>query len=160
MSKQYDLIVIGGGSGGLAAAQRAAEYGARALIIESQRLGGTCVNVGCVPKKVMWNAAAVAHTLQEAPEYGFQPAGRAHDWAMLKHKRDAYILRLNGIYERNLANRKVELIRGRGQVVAPGVVEVNGEGHQASVCCGRHGWPAVAPVSSRSGTGHRFRRLL
>ena len=66
MATDYDLIVIGGGSGGLACAQRAADHGARALVIESHRLGGTCVNVGCVPKKVMWNAAQLAHALGDA----------------------------------------------------------------------------------------------
>ncbi|MGH8148512.1 MAG: FAD-dependent oxidoreductase, partial [Steroidobacteraceae bacterium] len=103
----HDLIVIGGGSGGLACAQRAAEYGARVLLAESGRLGGTCVNVGCVPKKVMWNAAELAHGLEDAPGYGFSIAGAKHDWTALKQARDAYILRLNGIYERNLASRKV-----------------------------------------------------
>ena len=68
MSNDFDLIVIGGGSGGLAAAQRAAEYGARVAAIESGPLGGTCVNVGCVPKKIMWSAAALAHALNDAPD--------------------------------------------------------------------------------------------
>ncbi len=68
----FDLISIGGGSGGLACAQRAAEYGAKAAVIEPQRLGGTCVNVGCVPKKVMWNAASVALSLHDANDYGFE----------------------------------------------------------------------------------------
>jgi glutathione reductase (NADPH) len=70
MSEQYDLVVIGGGSGGLAAAQRAAEYGARVALVESGPLGGTCVNVGCVPKKIMWNAAELGGTLLDAPGYG------------------------------------------------------------------------------------------
>jgi glutathione reductase (NADPH) len=120
----YDLIVIGGGSGGLACAQRAAEYGARVLLAESGRLGGTCVNVGCVPKKVMWNAAELAHGLEDAPGYGFSIEGVKHDWAALKQARDAYILRLNGIYERNLANRKVELVRGFARFTGPGAVEI------------------------------------
>ncbi|MFM1885608.1 MAG: glutathione-disulfide reductase [Pseudomonadota bacterium] len=124
MDKPYDLIVIGGGSGGLAAAQRAAEYGARVLLIEAARLGGTCVNVGCVPKKVMWNAAQLAHALHHAPEYGFDVQAGGLDWAALKLKRDAYIERLNGIYERNLGNRKVDVLRGHGRLVAPGEVEV------------------------------------
>lgn len=78
-SQAFDLIIIGGGSGGLACAQRAAEYGAKAAVIESHRLGGTCVNVGCVPKKVMWNAAGIAQSIGDARDYGFDvKIGRAH----------------------------------------------------------------------------------
>ncbi len=122
----YDLIVIGGGSGGLACAQRAAEYGARVLLAEIGRLGGTCVNVGCVPKKIMWNAAELAHGLHDGAGYGFSIEGASHDWAALKRARDAYIVRLNGIYERNLASRKVELARGFAQLAGPGTVEIEG----------------------------------
>jgi glutathione reductase (NADPH) len=123
---EFDLIVIGAGSGGLAAAQRAAEYGARVVLLESHRLGGTCVNVGCVPKKVMWNAASLAEELRDAPDYGFQVAADGHDWSLLKEKRDAYILRLNGIYEANLAKRGVTLVRGRAQLVDARTVAVAG----------------------------------
>ncbi len=122
----YDLIVIGGGSGGLACAQRAAEYGARVMLAESGRLGGTCVNVGCVPKKVMWNAAQLAHGLEDGPGYGFNFEHARHDWSALKRARDAYVLRLNGIYERNLANRKVELVRGFARICGPQAVEIEG----------------------------------
>ncbi len=92
-----DLIAIGGGSGGLACAQRAVEYGAHAVVIEQGPLGGTCVNVGCVPKKVMWNAASVASLIGDARAYGFDLSAAGHDWLALKTKRDAYIARLNGI---------------------------------------------------------------
>ena len=113
MDGDYDLIVIGGGSGGLAAAQRAAEYGARALLIESGPLGGTCVNVGCVPKKIMWNAAELGAALHDAPEYGFALQSGGHDWGLLRQHRDAYIHRLNALYAANLAKRHVELLRAR-----------------------------------------------
>ena len=82
--RDFDLLVIGGGSGGLAAAQRAAGYGARVALFEPKRLGGTCVNVGCVPKKVMWNAAELAAALTHAPHYGFDVRLRGHDWTKLK----------------------------------------------------------------------------
>ncbi|HEY3786648.1 MAG TPA: glutathione-disulfide reductase [Steroidobacteraceae bacterium] len=127
MADQFDFVVIGGGSGGLAAAQRAAECGARVALVESGRLGGTCVNVGCVPKKVMWNASAIAECLGDAAEYGFRlGAAEPHDWALLKSKRDAYVARLNGIYEANLAKRGVELVRGRGRFLDSRTVEAAG----------------------------------
>jgi glutathione reductase (NADPH) len=126
MADDFDLVVIGGGSGGIAAARRAAEYGARAAVIESGRVGGTCVNVGCVPKKIMWNAADLASGLRDGAEYGLQLTVEGHDWPTLKKKRDEYITRLNGIYEGLLYGSKVELVRGRGRLAAPGVVSVDG----------------------------------
>ena len=127
MSTQaFDLITIGGGSGGLACAQRAAEYGAKAVVIESHRLGGTCVNVGCVPKKVMWNAGSVALSLADARDYGFDVDVRDSDWTVLKEKRDAFIARLNGIYARNLSARGVTLVRGSARFVDAHTVEVGG----------------------------------
>ncbi|MBV8784667.1 MAG: glutathione-disulfide reductase [Gammaproteobacteria bacterium] len=115
MSDSFDLVVIGGGSGGLAAAQRAAEHGARVALIESGRLGGTCVNVGCVPKKIMWNAAEVGGALHDARDYGFGLETRGLDWGHLKHARDTYVHRLNGIYAANLAKRHVELVAARAR---------------------------------------------
>jgi glutathione reductase (NADPH) len=126
MAFDYDLLVIGGGSGGLACAQRAADYGARTLVIESGRLGGTCVNVGCVPKKVMWNAGQIAHALQDAADYGFDVTLGRHDWQRLKAARDAYIERLNGIYERNLERRGVALVRGLASLTSAQSVRVGG----------------------------------
>jgi glutathione reductase (NADPH) len=126
MTTTCDLLVIGGGSGGIACARRAAEYGARVVLVESGRLGGTCVNVGCVPKKVMFNAATLAHGLHEAVEYGFDVAAGGLDWPALKRKRDAYVARLNGIYEGNLAKSKVDVRRSHARFVAPRAVEVDG----------------------------------
>jgi len=124
MAPEYDLVVIGGGSGGLACAQRAAEYGARALVIERHRLGGTCVNVGCVPKKVMWNAGQIAHALHDAPDYGFQVSVAPHDWAQFKRKRDEYVAWLNSIYERNLERRQVQLLREHARLRSAQSVQV------------------------------------
>src|ERR1700722_1611339 len=142
----FDLIVIGGGSGGLACAQRAAEYGARAAVIESHRLGGTCVNVGCVPKKVMWNAASVALSLADASDYGFGVTVGDSDWPLLKRKRDAYVLRLNGIYERNLATKGVTYIRGAGRFLDKSSVEVNGGGLSARPLVIATGGKAIVPA--------------
>jgi len=125
-TQAFDLISIGGGSGGLACAQRAAEYGAKAAVIESHRLGGTCVNVGCVPKKVMWNAASVALSLADAADYGFDIDVRDNDWTVLKQKRDAYIARLNGIYARNLGAKGVTHMHGSARFVDSHTVEVDG----------------------------------
>jgi glutathione reductase (NADPH) len=122
----FDLISVGGGSGGLACAQRAAEYGAKAAVIEPARLGGTCVNVGCVPKKVMWNAASIAFSLEDAADYGFEVKAGAHDWSLLKTKRDAYVKRLNDIYERNLGAKGVTYVRGAARFIDTHTVEVNG----------------------------------
>src|SRR5271156_3648199 len=126
MSFDYDLAVIGGGSGGLACAQRAAQYGARAVVIESGRLGGTCVNVGCVPKKIMWIAAQLAQGLGDAAGYGFDVNLNGHDWAALRSRREAYITRLNEIYQHNLDKRGVALLRGHGRIVGANRIEVAG----------------------------------
>ena len=127
MSRDYDLVVIGGGSGGIAAAVRARSYGARVAVIEDHRLGGTCVNVGCVPKKVMWYAASLAHMLDDAPDYGFHVERRGLDWAALKTARDDYVARLNDIYARRLSDSGIADIRGTGCFVDAHTVEVNGE---------------------------------
>ncbi len=127
MPIHYDYIAIGGGSGGLATAQRAAEYGARVAVVQPGRLGGTCVNVGCVPKKLMWNAAALGHGLEEAVGYGFDVTVHAHDWQRLKRVRDAYVARLNGIYAGNLARRKVDWLDASAEFLGPGRLRVGGE---------------------------------
>ncbi|MCJ1438430.1 Glutathione reductase [Xylographa pallens] len=124
--KECDYLVIGGGSGGLASARRASGvYGAKTIAIESNRLGGTCVNVGCVPKKVTWNAAAIAETIHAAKSYGFSVETTApFDWKTFKHKRDAYVKRLNGIYEKNLDKDHVDYIHGRAHLTSRDSVEV------------------------------------
>ncbi len=120
----YDYVVIGAGSGGLASARRAARHGARVALVEAGPLGGTCVNVGCVPKKVMWNAAECAEWLADAPKYGFEIGATRFDWATLKRARDTYVKRLNMLYARNVELDGITLVEGRARFVAAGVVEV------------------------------------
>ncbi|KAK5133975.1 GTP-binding protein gtr1 [Meristemomyces frigidus] len=126
IQKECDYLVIGGGSGGLASARRASGmYGAKVMAIENKRLGGTCVNVGCVPKKVTWFAASIAETIKEAKAYGFSVDETApFNWSMFKDKRDAYVKRLNGIYEKNLKNDKVEYLHGTASFVDLHTVKV------------------------------------
>jgi glutathione reductase (NADPH) len=146
--REFDFLVIGGGSGGLAAAQRAAEYGAKVALFEPARLGGTCVNVGCVPKKVMWNAAELAAALDHAPHYGFDVRKGGHDWLKLKRGRDAYVLRLNGIYERNLDKKGIVTVRAAAKLrSATEVVDANGELYRARhVLIATGGRPNYPPV--------------
>ena len=146
MDAHFELVVIGGGSGGLAAAQRAAEHGARVVLIESGALGGTCVNVGCIPKKIMWNAAEIGAVLHAAAGYGFELGETHHDWAALKHERDAYIHRLNGIYAANLAKRNVELVRGRAQLLDASTVSVAGRTLRAARIIVATGGRPVTPA--------------
>ncbi|KAF8476206.1 glutathione-disulfide reductase [Kalaharituber pfeilii] len=126
ITKHYDYLVIGGGSGGLASGRRAsAMYGKTVGIIESGPLGGTCVNVGCVPKKVTWNAADLAERIHDANAYGFSITQTApFNWSLFKTKRDAYVHRLNGIYERNLQNDKVDYIKGRASFASRNQINV------------------------------------
>lgn len=141
----YDAIVIGGGSGGLAFANRAGSYGAKVLLIEKHKLGGTCVNVGCVPKKIMWNAAHVAHTLADASGYGFSVTKEEFNWQTLKKKREAYIERINNWYAASyLPNAGVELIRGEAKLVNESTVEVNGQQFKAQrIVVATGGYPLI-----------------
>src|SRR5215470_49752 len=141
MSRHFDLLTIGGGSGGVALSNRAAQYGAKCALIERGRLGGTCVNVGCVPKKVMWNAAQIAHTLDDAADYGFALGPHEFDWSALKRNRDGHVRDLNDAYARGLAGNGVEVIRGNARFVGPKTVEVNGEhvsGKHVVIASGGH----------------------
>ena len=124
MNRHFDLLVIGGGSGGVAASNRAASYGAKCALIEAGRLGGTCVNVGCVPKKVMWNGASLAHAIEDAADYGFSIPAHTFDWPSLKRQRDQHVLDLNGHYERGLVKNAVEIVRGDARFAGPKTVTV------------------------------------
>ena len=148
MKEDVDFLVIGGGSGGIAAARRAAQHGARTALIEGGRLGGTCVNVGCVPKKVMWNASRLAEMLDDAPGYGFSIDQSRFDWPSLKSARDAYISRLNGIYQRNLDQAGVETIAGWARFEGPHDIRVaDRKIHAKHVLIATGGIPTIPALS-------------
>lgn len=123
---QYDYIVLGGGSGGSGSARRAAGwYGAKTLIVESGRSGGTCVNVGCVPKKMCWNFASINETLDVGRHYGYDiPEDINVNYNHFKKIRDSTITRLNGAYERNWNREGIDLVHGRAHFTAPQTIEV------------------------------------
>lgn len=137
MTTHFDYICIGGGSGGIASANRAAMYGAKVALIEAQDLGGTCVNVGCVPKKVMWHGAQVAEAINlYSKDYGFDVELKSFNWAKMVENRQAYIGRIHQSYDRVLGNNKINVIRGfarfvSGDGVDEKTVEVNGEQYTA-----------------------------
>ena len=125
MTKHYDYIAIGGGSGGIASVNRAASYGKKCAIIEAKHLGGTCVNVGCVPKKVMLYGAQTAEEINHyAPDYGFDVDVKKFDFAKLVESRQAYISRIHTSYDNVLAKNNVDVIRGFAKFVNKNTLEV------------------------------------
>ena len=130
--KSFDYIVIGGGSGGIASANRAGMHGAKVLLIEGNHIGGTCVNVGCVPKKVMWSASEMrTMILKQGKEYGFDFELEAFDFQRLFDNRETYIERLHGLYMKGLASNGVTVVNGYGKFITENVVEVKGESYTA-----------------------------
>ncbi len=124
MPEHYDLIAIGAGSGGLSVVERAAAHGARCAVVEAGRLGGTCVNRGCVPKKIMWYAAQFAHALHDARGYGFSISVEDFDWAALVERRERYIAGINSWYRNYLADAEVDLIEGKARFLEAHVLQV------------------------------------
>jgi glutathione reductase (NADPH) len=124
MSYDFDLFVIGAGSGGIATARRAAEYGAKVGIVESDRLGGTCVNRGCIPKKLMVYASHFPSQFEEAQGYGWSPVESTLDWPYMVKAVNDEVTRLNGIYGRMLDGSKVELFKGHGQFIDPHTITI------------------------------------
>jgi glutathione reductase (NADPH) len=126
-SNHFDYICIGGGSGGIASANRASRHGQRAAIVEAKAIGGTCVNVGCVPKKAMWYGAQVAEAIHKyAPDYGFDVTVNNFSWETLVASREAYIDRIHQSYDRVLGNNGVTLIKGFAKFVDNNTIDVDG----------------------------------
>lgn len=127
----FDLFVIGAGSGGVRASRMASGFGARVAVAEDTFLGGTCVNVGCVPKKLFVYGSHVPEEVEAAAGYGWSVAKPEFDWPTLRDNKTKEIQRLNGIYGNILANAGVELIEGRATIVDPNTVAVNGKQYTA-----------------------------
>ncbi len=127
MTQHYDFLAIGAGSGGIASANRAAKHGKKAAVIEAKQIGGTCVNVGCVPKKAMWYAGQISDALRYAPDYGFDAPLQGFNWSTLVKNRQAYIERIHGAYQRGFTANNVTVIEGFAKFVNKNTVEVNGE---------------------------------
>ena len=143
----FDLFIIGAGSAGVRAARMAAQRGVRVAVAEDAPLGGTCVNLGCIPKKLYSFAAHYAEAFEESHGFGWSAVTPTLDWALLKANRAREITRLNGIYATLLANAGVTLLRGRARLVGTNVVEVDGVRHVAKhIAIATGGWPVVPPV--------------
>ncbi len=150
MAYDFDLFVIGAGSGGVRAARFAAGYGARVVVAESRYLGGTCVNVGCVPKKLLVYGAHYAEDIHEAKGYGWTIDGARFDWASLIANKDREIQRLNGIYKNLLTDSGVTLLQAHARLVDPHTVEVDGKHYSAEhILIATGGWPFVPDIPGR-----------
>ncbi|WP_295879919.1 glutathione-disulfide reductase [uncultured Thiohalocapsa sp.] len=147
METHFDLIAIGGGSGGLAVAEKAAAHGARAAVIERHKLGGTCVNVGCVPKKVMWYAANLAEDVRHAPDMGIQASLDGVDWAKLVEGREGFIGGILDYWNGYVAGEGIAHIQGEARFVDDHTLDVNGTRYTAEhIVIATGGRPIVPPV--------------
>ena len=143
----YDLIAIGGGSGGLAVAEKAAQLGRKVAIIESHRLGGTCVNNGCVPKKVMWYAANLAHAVDDASDFGITARRGRTNWKKLVSGREDYIRNINDYWNGHVEDNRIDRINGHARFVDARTVEVDGNHYSADhIAIATGGKPIVPPV--------------
>src|SRR5262247_1760613 len=144
MSYDYDLFTIGAGSGGVRASRMAAGLGARVAVAEERYMGGTCVNVGCIPKKLFAYAGHYAEDIEDAAGFGWRTAPPTFDWPTLVANKDKEITRLNGIYERLLTGSGVTIFRARARVVDAHTVEVDGKRVSAAhILIATGGWPVV-----------------
>ena len=154
--REYDIIAIGGGSGGSATMNRAAMHGAKAAVIEGNIIGGTCVNVGCVPKKVMWYGAQVSETLKNyAADYGYTIGETSFDFKTLRKNREAYIERSRQAFSNNFNRNGIDYIEGYARFVDKNTVEVNGEQIRAKhivIATGSYAFVPNVPGSELGGT--------
>lgn len=147
----FDLIAIGGGSGGLATVNRAASYGAKCLIVERDEvMGGTCVNRGCVPKKAMWYAANMAHGIHDAKAYGFDVTPAKFDWPTFVSKREHYITNINNYYVKSLKAANVSSVHGTARLLDANTVDVDGKRYTANrILLAPGGEPVVPDIPGK-----------
>jgi len=147
MAYDFDLFVIGAGSGGVRASRVSAGLGARVAVAEERRLGGTCVNVGCIPKKLFVYAAHFAEDFEDAAGFGWTLGARSFDWARLLANKDREIERLNGVYARLLDSAGVTRIEGRARLLDAHTVQVGERSYSAeNVLIAVGGWPSVPHI--------------
>ncbi|MCF5802745.1 MULTISPECIES: glutathione-disulfide reductase [Pseudomonas syringae group] len=150
MAFDFDLFVIGAGSGGVRAARFAAGFGARVAVAESRYLGGTCVNVGCVPKKLLVYGAHFSEDFDHAKGFGWSLGEASFDWSTLIANKDREISRLNDIYRKLLVDSGVTLLEGHAKIVGPQQVEINGQTYSVErILIATGGWPQVPDVPGR-----------
>ena len=150
MAYDFDLFVIGAGSGGVRAARFAAGFGAKVAVAESRYLGGTCVNVGCVPKKLMVYSSHFSEDFEHAKGFGWSLGKASFDWPTLIANKDREINRLNGIYRKLLVDSGVTLHEGHAKIVGAQKVEINGQIYSAErILIATGGWPLIPDVPGR-----------
>lgn len=146
----YDLFVVGAGSGGVRASRMAASFGAKVAVAEDRYMGGTCVNVGCVPKKLYVYASQFNNSFADAKGFGWEHQGAQFNWTTLRDNKIEEISRLNGIYDNMLSNAGVEVINGRASLVDANTVSVNGKTHTAErILIATGGWPFVPDIEGK-----------
>ncbi len=151
MEYDYDIIAIGAGSGGLSVVERAAEHGKKCAVVEAKKLGGTCVNIGCVPKKVMWFGAHIAEALRDASSFGFDIEQKGFDWGKLVKNREEYITNITSWYEGYMRDKGVDVIEGWGSFVDNHSVLVNGRIYTAETIVIAPGGVPLIPQETENG---------
>ena len=151
MAFDYELLTIGAGSGGVAATRRAGNYGVRSAICEADRVGGTCVLRGCIPKKLLVYASHFAEQIQDSANFGWSVRDYEFDWPTLIQNKNAELDRLNSIYQKLLSDANVDLISGRARLLDPHTVEVATENGPRRVTAEKilasmGGWPVKPPI--------------
>ncbi|MCP2517298.1 glutathione-disulfide reductase [Achromobacter mucicolens] len=150
MAFDFDLFVIGAGSGGVRAARFSASFGARVAVAESRYLGGTCVNVGCVPKKLLVYGAHYSEDFEQAHGFGWTADAPKFDWPTLIANKNREIERLNSIYRNLLVNSGVSLLEGHARIVDPNTVDINGKTYSAAhILVATGGWPQVPDIPGK-----------